>query len=307
MAFRRLTGSELFFLLLDELAKLAGTVDENSLVKSFLELSEKVLVERPASVAVVNALRKAAEHILEKGIADLAEYINKLKLEYDSALWKSAEVAARRVNRGDRIFTNSNSLAVRRLLKVLRDREVDVEVFVAESRPGEEGLLMAEYAESLGFPVYLLTDSATRFFIKDMDKVFVGAEAIAANGAVVSKVGTSIIALVAKEARKRVFVVAPTMKFSYESIHGELLKIPEGGSELLLHTQHAEVVPQGFAARVPLYDVTPAEYVDAVATEYGIVAPQAVPILLKALYGTYPPEIVHLDRLLVELKHKYGV
>lgn len=304
MTFRRLTGSELFFSILDELIKLARTVNENSFVRSFLELSEKVLMERPASAAVINALRNVAERILERGISDLAEYINKLRVEYDNALWKSAEVAARRVNRGDRIFTNSNSLAIRRFLKVLRDRGVNVEVFIAESRPGEEGLLMAEYVESLGFTAYLLTDSATRFFIKDVDKVFVGAEAIAANGAVVSKVGTSIVALVAKEARKRVFVVAPTMKFSYESIHGELLKIPEGGPELL--ARHAEVVPRDFAARVPLYDVTPAEYVDAVATEYGIVAPQAVPILLKALYGTYPPEIMHLDNLLVELRRKYG-
>lgn len=306
MTLTRLTGSELFFSVLDKLMKVAVTSSKDAFTSNLLEVLEKVLVERPASMATINALREISIYFLEKGVEGLAEYISKVKSSYDAALWKSAEVASRRIMNGDRIFTNSNSLAIRRLLKVLRDQGKDVEVYVSESRPGNEGILVAEYAESLGFRVYLMVDSAVRFFVKDVDKVFVGAEAISANGAVVSKIGTSLVALVAKEARKRVFVVAPTMKFSYETIHGELLKIPEGGVDLLADTEGDQKLLRGFTARVPLYDVTPAEYIDAVATEYGLVAPQAIPMLLRTLYGTYPPAIMSLNEALTMLKRESG-
>lgn len=306
MTFTRLTGSELFFDVLNRLTEVAIKSGKDAFTSNLLEILEKVLAERPASMATINALREILMYFLEKGVDGLAEHISKVKSNYDAALWKSAEVASRRVANGDRVFTNSNSLAVRRLLRVLRDQDKYVEVYVSESRPGNEGILIAEYAESLGFKVYLIVDSAVRFFMKDIDKVFVGAEAISANGAVVSKVGTSLVALVAKEARKRVFVIAPTMKFSYETIHGELLKIPEGGVGLLANAEEDQRLLQGFTARVPLYDVTPAEYVDAVATEYGLVAPQAIPMLLRALYGTYPPTIMSLNDTLAMLKHGSG-
>jgi len=302
----RLTGSELLFRVLDELSELAENASEDVFVKNFIVQFENVLNGRPASMATINALRALAEYIFEKGVTGLSEYIKDLKNKYDNALWKSAEVASRRVDNGDVILTNSNSLAVKRFLKTLRDQDKYVELVVPESRPGNEGLLLAEYAESLGYDVRLITDSATRFFMKDVDKVFVGAEAIAANGAVVSKVGTSLVALVAKEARKRVFVIAPTAKFSYETVHGELLKLPEGGLELLVDMEK-EALPEGFRARVPLYDVTPAEYIDAIATEFGIVAPQAIPILLRVIYGTYPPKVEPLSNLLRKLREKYSL
>ena len=303
--YRRTTGSELFFSVLDELAKVVTEYpDEHVFAKRLLGVFEQLLAERPASMATINALRQISVFFLEKGLSELHDYISKLRADYDDALWKSAEVASRRVESGEKILTNSNSTAIRRLLKFLRDQDKNVEIYVVESRPGNEGLLVAEYAESLGFKVYLIVDSAMRFFARSIDKVFVGAEAIAANGAVVAKVGTSLAALVAKESRKRFFVVAPSMKFSYETIYGELLKIPEGGAELIVDPEKDRVVPEGFTARVPLYDVTPADYIDAIATEYGLVAPQAVPLLLKLVYGSYPPSIIPVHDILVALKKK---
>jgi translation initiation factor 2B subunit (eIF-2B alpha/beta/delta family) len=53
-----------------------------------------------------------------------------------------------------------------------------------------------------------------------------GADTVAANGAVINKVGTSLIALAAHEARVRTFVIATTHKFSTETVFGELVKLP---------------------------------------------------------------------------------
>jgi translation initiation factor eIF-2B subunit delta len=301
----RLSGSELFFEVAGRLIESAAAGVERTFVEKLIDLYNYIVHDRPSSIASLNLLRFVAQRLLNEGFTGIDKYISSLASEYDRALWRSAEVAARRVLDGEVIMTTSNSLAVRRFLKTLRDIGRKLEVYVTESRPGREGLLLAEYAESLGYPVTLIVDSAARFFMRDVDKVVVGAEGIASNGALVAKVGTGLLSLVAKEARKRVFVIAPTMKFSYETIYGELLKLPEGGAELIV--ERGEEPPEGFTARVPLYEVAPPEYIDAIATEYGLIAPQAIPLLLRSIYGEYPPSYQPLPNLIQVLTEKYGV
>ncbi len=305
--FTRYTGSELFFKIASELAEISLRGDEKLLATRIIEYYRTLNTERPASTASFNLLRMVSTRLLEKGTDGLADYISELKTSYDRALWKAAEIASRRIVDGDVVLTNSNSLAIRRLLETIRNQGRKIELYVTESRPGKEGLLIAEYAEQLGFKVNLIVDSAARFFIKEVSKVFIGAEAIAANGAVVSKIGSGLIALVAHEARRRVFIVAPTLKFNYETIYGELLKLPEGGADLIIEPGREGEPPEGFVAKVPLYEVIPPEYIDGIATEYGLIAPQAVPLLLRNIYGSYPPEIPTLSQLVELLASKYGV
>lgn len=303
----RQTGSELVFEIIDKLMHEAERKDLRRLVESVIETYVLLDSTRPASTAPMNIIRLIGEYLLERGIDSIVDYLASLKTQYDNSLWRAVEVASRRVDNNDTIITNSNSLSIRRLLSVLRDQGKQVKIYVTESRPGREGLLLAEYASKLGFETYLIVDSATRFFMKNIDKVFIGVEGIAANGAVIAKIGTSIVALVAKEARKRVFVIAPSIKFSFETIHGELLKIPEGGIELLIDPKIDKDLPEGYTARVPLYDVTPPEYIDGIATEYGLVAPQAVPLVLRNIYGEYPPRVKPLHVLIQSLKEKFMV
>ncbi|MCC6035167.1 MAG: initiation factor 2B [Desulfurococcaceae archaeon] len=304
---RKLTGSELVFNILDELYSITIKSGEKELVKRLFELKDFILNERPASMAVQNILRQIGLYILEHGFINIDKYIIELRERYENSLEKAAEIMSRRIASGEVLLSNSNSLAVRRVLKHLSERGKNVKIYVTESRPGGEGLLLAEYAESLGFEVYLIVDSAVRFFMKNIDKVIVGAEAVASNGAIVSKIGTSLIALVAKEARKRVFVVAPVMKFSPETLYGELLKLPEYDWRSLISEEEITKLPVDYKARVPLYDVTPPEYIDAIVTEYGLFAPQAIPLVLSLIEkpitspGRSFEEIVNSIKALIEV------
>lgn len=301
----RPTGSEILFSTLDELYKTAHSGEEKLFARKLLEAYETIMKERPASAGILNALRIIVESFLTNGLKETTLMIDSIKTAYDKALWTASEVACKRVSRGDALMTNSNSLAIRRFFLKLKDENVDVEVYIPESRPGLEGILLAEFLETLGFTVNIIVDSAMRYFMKNVDKVFLGAEAVAANGAVVSKAGSSLMALAAKEARVRVYVIAPLIKFSFESIYGEMIKLPEGGWEFLMSEEVRKTLPENYVARAPLYDVTPPEYVDAVATEYGIFSPQAIPILLKEVYGSYPPNITPMSRLIRQLKEAY--
>jgi translation initiation factor eIF-2B subunit delta len=302
----RLTGSELALRVLEELYVTASRGSSRELVERIIRLKESILSERPASMATINMLKQVGLYILERGFSGVDSYILELKEKYIRALERASEIASRRIDSGEVLLTNSNSLAVRKLLEHLAKQGKSIELYVTESRPGNEGLLVAEYAESLGFNVYLVVDSAARFFMKKVDKVVVGTEAVASNGAVVSKIGTSLIALVAKEARKRVFVVAPTVKFSPETFYGELLKLPEYDWELLVESDKAARIPENYGARVPIYDMTPPEYIDAIVTEHGLFAPQALPLVLSFIERSGLNLTVPLEDVVSRLRSLLG-
>ncbi len=120
-----------------------------------------------------------------------------------------------------------------------------------------------------GIRTNYIVDSAVRYFINDVDLVFVGADAIAVNGAVVNKIGTAQIAHAANEARTNVIVAAETYKFAPRTIlGGELIEIEERDPAEVLPREVAEKLPF-VRVRNPAFDVTPAEYVDLIVTEQG--------------------------------------
>jgi ribose 1,5-bisphosphate isomerase len=117
-----------------------------------------------------------------------------------------------------------------------------------------------------------------------IDKVISGADAVAANGAVINKIGTSQLALAAHESRTRFFVAAETYKFSPETLFGELVAIEERNSN--------EVIPDNVLKRMrnvevrnPVFDITPPEYIDLIVTERGIIPPQGALYILQEEFG----------------------
>ncbi|MCD6301589.1 MAG: initiation factor 2B [Staphylothermus sp.] len=302
----RLTGTSLALKIIDDLLNILKENDVDSFINKYLDVIRFLEKERPASMASWNILRMVGEYLLSNGISGLNEYLQYLKNKIEKDSWEAAKIAANRVVDGDVLMTISNSLAIRKMFKILVDEGVKFTVYVLESRPGMEGLDTTSYLDRLGVKTYLIVDSAARFFMKNVKKVFVGAEAIAVNGAVVGKVGTSLLCLTANEARVRVFVVAPLYKFSFETIYGELIELPEGDWRLLMNEEVRKTLPENYTARAPLYDVTPPHLIDGIATEYGLFAPQAVPVLLRQVYGGFPPKLRPINEIVKELLELRG-
>jgi len=163
------------------------------------------------------------------------------------------------------------------------------EVFVTETRPRFQGHITARELAKVGIPVTVILDDAVRYFMQRVDKVLVGADAITANGALVNKIGTSMVALAAHEARVKVFVAAETYKFSPETMIGELVTIEE--------RDPTEVISQEERARIgsikvlnPSFDVTPPEFIDLIITERGIIPPLGAILILEEVFGIVTPE-----------------
>ncbi len=297
--FRRgLTASEHTLEMLGFLEERLGSGGDA--VSAVREAYEKYVVARPTSAQAYNVLLDIALVVRDGG--DVAGRIASWEKRVVEDCREAGRIAAKRILDGDVVLTNSRSLCVLEAAKAARDSGVrGVTFYVTESRPGLEGLVMAEELAGLGYTVKLIVDSAARFFMKDIDKVLVGGEAVAVNGALVSKVGTSLISLVASEARVRVFPVVPTSKISLETIMGELIEIPEGDWRRLMSPDVLASLPEGYNARVPLYDVTPPQYIDGLATEKGLFAPQGVPVIIKEAYGALHPGLPKLEDVVKEL------
>ncbi len=305
------TNTEYSLKLIDYMKKSINNVrDYSGLAKAYKDFVDRVYKERPASAQAINILRDigltTAECLEDKlNIGDCVKGVVR-----GLSLWErkviegceeAARIASRRLVDGDVVLTNSRSLCVLKAIEHARKEGKKLVFYVTESRPGMEGLVTAEKISELGYPVKLIVDSAVRFFMKDIDKVLVGAEAVAVNGAVVSKVGTSLISLIASEARVRVFVVAPISKFDIETLFGELVELPEGDWRRLMSADVLASLPENYRARVPLYDVSPPQYIDGIATDRGLFAPQALPVVLKDVYGKWPPEVPEIEDILARI------
>ncbi len=286
--------------------KTAGSIDE--LRKKLASFAADVIKARPTSALMLNTFRDILMALTNlEGVEPaearrlLAEKVESWIARARESVEKLAEIGARRIPDETRILTHSYSYSVVRTLEKCVAQGKRIEVVVTESRPTGEGLATAETLSSKGIPVTLIVDSAARFIMKDVDLVLMGAEAIAANGAVVNKVGSSLIALAAHEARRRVFIAAGTYKFSVETVFGELVEIPSLPPRAVLSPEEAEKLGDDYKAWFPLMDVTPPEYIDAIITEMGMVAPEAVPLVLRELYGSWPPRLPDIDELLERL------
>ncbi len=297
------------------LEALAKIVELSSSVRDLVEnityTVNEIVSSRPTSAMLINSFREILLTLkdslnrnmdLRRSASLILQKIHYLLKKSREDIEKISVIGANRIVHGDVIITATYSKTIVKIFEKALEQGKKFEVYVAESRPGDDGKLIASILSKMNIPVTLIVDSAMRYFMKDVSKAFLGAEAVAANGAVISKVGSSLLALVAHEARVRVFVASSTLKFSYETIFGELIKIPHAPEKTIIDENTKKMIGEKLKVEIPLLDVIPPEYVDAIITEYGVIAPQALPILMKQIYGKWPPEYPDIQTLINEVK-----
>lgn len=270
----------------------------SALVKE-LEASAKLLLNtRPTAVSLPNSIRYIMFRVKEAKKRNLElEKLQKLvvktarKFIQNSAksVERIGEIGARRIEDGDLIMTHCNSAAATAVLKTAFNQGRRFKVFVCETRPRFQGRITTKALSDIGIPTSLIVDGAARFFMAKMDKVIVGADAVAANGAVVNKIGTSMVALAAHESRVLFFVATETYKFSPETMLGQLVKIEERGSSEIISETDLKGMPK-VTVRNPSFDITPPEYIDLIITERGIISPQAAIMIIQEEFGSITAE-----------------
>jgi len=146
-------------------------------------------------------------------------------------------------------------------------------VYADETRPWLQGSrLTAWELSNEDVPVTLNVDSAAGHLMKTraISWVIVGADRIAANGDVANKIGTYQLAVLAMHHGVRFMVVAPSSTFDMSMEDGDAMPLEERSVKELLELNGQQVAKEVDVYN-PVFDVTPADLIDAIVTEKGIV------------------------------------
>jgi ribose 1,5-bisphosphate isomerase len=242
---------------------------------------------RPTAVSLPNAVRAVMRYKGET-VDEAKSNIKKLADEFiagsENAVKKIGEIGARRVRDGDTIMTHCNSAAAISIFSAAHAQGKAINIIATESRPRMQGYITIKQLDAIGIKTTLIVDSAVRYFMKDVDLVVIGADAVTVNGSVINKIGTSQLALAAHEARKNVIIAAETYKFSPRTILGELVEIEErDSSEVISREKLGEFT--NVYVKNPAFDVTPREYIDLICTEVGAIPPEMAYIIIREYLG----------------------
>lgn len=172
-------------------------------------------------------------------------------------------------------------------LGVIRQGYADgkiVQVYADETRPWLQGSrLTAWKLQQDNIPVTLQADGAAAALMATgkLDWVIVGADRITANGDVANKIGTYMLAILAKYHGVKVMVVAPTSTIDWQLHSGDDIPIEQRPEYEVTMINGQQLAPEGVPALNPAFDVTPASLIDAIVTEAGVILSPSTDKMLK--------------------------
>src|SRR6266478_3899587 len=183
---------------------------------------------------------------------------------------------------GDTVLTHCNAGALATagdfgtalgVIRGARDAGKRVAVIADETRPFLQGsrLTAWELAKD-NIPVTVITDNMAGHIMKQgkVDVVVVGADRIAANGDVANKIGTYMVAVMAKQHNIPFYVAAPLSTLDLSLATGEEIPIEERDSREVTHISDHQMAPEGVPVHNPAFDVTPNKLVSAIITDRGV-------------------------------------
>ncbi len=211
---------------------------------------------------------------------ELLAYANALKARDVTDNERMGAFGAAHIAPGSRVLTHCNAGALATAgygtaLGVIRSawRAANVSrVYATETRPWFQGArLTAWELHQDGIPVTLIADSAAAHLMRSggVDWVITGADRIAANGDVANKIGTYSLAVNARAHDVRFMVAAPLSTIDRDTAEGSRIPIEERDPDELRSFRGHAIAPAGVDAFNPVFDVTPAAFIDVLVTEKG--------------------------------------
>lgn len=155
-----------------------------------------------------------------------------------------------------------------------REKGYNFKIFADETRPLLQGARLTSFElQSSGFDVTLICDNMAGMVMRNgwVNAVFVGCDRVAANGDVANKIGTSMVAALAKRYDIPFYVCAPTATIDLATATGNDIVIEERKpSEVTDMWYEKPMAPAGVKVFNPAFDVTDNELISGIVTEFGI-------------------------------------
>lgn len=259
-----------------------------------------LVAARPMSVTMGNAIRQLKLDISGSDI-DLPEqdakdalcrkiddYIRERIIIADQVI---EETAGSKIKDGDVILTYARSSVVEKVLLGAHEEGRDFSVIVVDSRPMLEGKKLLSVLANAGIQCTYVLLPAVGAIISEVSTVLVGAHSIHSNGAVYSRAGTALVAMMAKQHSVPVVVCCETYKYS-ETVQldsftkNELAPIDDRFNSFPLVKSKEALTTElrdNLEILNPLYDLTPPACITAVVTEVGVIPPNSISSIPVAL------------------------
>jgi methylthioribose-1-phosphate isomerase len=212
-------------------------------------------------------------------IAFVVEEAQKIANEDAEANRLIGKYGAELIHDGDVVLTHCNAGALATVeygtaLGIIRaawGQRKKIEVIATETRPKLQGARLTTYElKHDGIPVTLITDSMVGYVMykRLINKVVVGTDRIVKD-AVINKIGTFTIAVLAKEHKIPFYVAAPKSTFDLMRKSADVV-IEERKPEEITHIGSQRIAAKGVKILNPAFDTTPLDYVTAIICESGI-------------------------------------
>ncbi len=268
-----------------------GEMEFADFYRKFTEQKNYLNSSRPTAVNLSWALNRMDRvcrqaHGEGKSVSRILEILEReareIKEEDIRVCRAIGENGLRLVKPGDGILTHCNAgqLATCKYgtatapIYLGQERGYHFRVFADETRPLLQGARLTSYELfSAGVDVTLICDNMSATVMRNgwVQAVFVGCDRVAANGDVANKIGTSVVATVARRYGVPFYVCAPTSTIDLATPTGAEIEIEQRPEEEVTQMWYKErMAPQGVKVFNPAFDVTDNELVTAIITERGI-------------------------------------
>jgi methylthioribose-1-phosphate isomerase len=148
-----------------------------------------------------------------------------------------------------------------------------IAVIADETRPYLQGARLTAWELMKDqIPVTLITDNMAGYMMQQgkVQSVVVGADRIAANGDTANKIGTYMVAVLAKENNIPFYVAAPLSTIDLNTPTGKGIPIEERNEREVTHIRENQLAPEGVKVSNPAFDVTPNHLIAAIITDKGV-------------------------------------
>lgn len=271
------------------LAKQIKADDYETFYKEFAKQKEYLNSARPTAVNLSWALNRMDQLCQSKKDEKIPAILEALKeeaiaiKEEDIRVCKAiGEYGLSLVKPGDGILTHCNAgqLATCKYgtatapIYLGQERGYKFRVFADETRPLLQGARLTAYElHSAGVDVTLICDNMSATVMKNgwVNAVFVGCDRVAANGDTANKIGTSVVATVAKRYNVPVYICAPTSTIDMDTPTGADITIEQRPAHEVTEMWYAQrMAPEGVKVFNPAFDVTDHDLIAGIVTEYGV-------------------------------------
>ncbi|KAM7479750.1 hypothetical protein LguiA_027963 [Lonicera macranthoides] len=259
---------------------------------------------RPQSISMGNAIRFLKPRIANLPLtlseseakvslcSDIDSFINEKIVLADKVIVRHAVT---KIRDGDVLLTYGSSSIVEMILLYAHKLGKRFRVVVVDSRPKLEGREMLGRLVGNDLSCTYTHINGVSYIMHEVTRVFMGAASVLSNGTVYSRIGTACVAMVAHAFRVPVLICCEAYKFhervQLDSICSNELGDPDAISKVpgrrdvnYLDNLDTLASKENLQLLNLLYDATPADYISMIVTDYGMIPPTSVPVIVRE-YG----------------------